>query len=294
MIKRIFIPGSEWLYYKIYCGPKTADYIISDIISDISNKMISEKVITKWFFIRYTDPDIHIRVRFHFTESINVNIILTLLHYRLEPLVDENIIWKIQLDTYNREIERYGADTYSLSEELFYYDSEMIAKMIGLIEGDEGELYRWLFSLRATDELMNDFGLNLDQKLLFVDKRYESFSREFNVDKAMLKAISDKYRSNSAIMNSFLDRRNDAASEYYPLIELLNIRTEKNAGVSEQIIRIAGFDNVLNNLLNSYLHMMINRMFRTKQRLHELMISALLRKYYMSYKAKLTKGLLTE
>ncbi|HBX51207.1 MAG: hypothetical protein A2275_06955 [Bacteroidetes bacterium RIFOXYA12_FULL_35_11] len=60
---RYFIPGSEWLYYKIYCGPKTADTIIENVFLPVSSKLFENSLIKKWFFIRYSDSDLHLRFR---------------------------------------------------------------------------------------------------------------------------------------------------------------------------------------------------------------------------------------
>jgi thiopeptide-type bacteriocin biosynthesis protein len=44
----------------------------------------------------------------------------------LNSLLEQNSVWKIQTDTYQREIERYGEKTIEDSETLFWHDSEMI------------------------------------------------------------------------------------------------------------------------------------------------------------------------
>jgi thiopeptide-type bacteriocin biosynthesis protein len=71
-IKRNFIVGEEWLYYKIYCGNYTADKILINEVQTIVNKLFRKKLIDQWFFIRYYDPDFHLRIRFHL---INLNAI---------------------------------------------------------------------------------------------------------------------------------------------------------------------------------------------------------------------------
>jgi hypothetical protein len=60
---RIFEPFSEWVYFKIYTGTKTADKIIINQFSIITQKLKKEDVINKWFFVRYADPKNHLRIR---------------------------------------------------------------------------------------------------------------------------------------------------------------------------------------------------------------------------------------
>ena len=63
-MKRTFSLGSEWLYFKIYCGVKTADFILVDYLKETIEQLLAQQYISKWFFIRYNDPDAHLRLRF--------------------------------------------------------------------------------------------------------------------------------------------------------------------------------------------------------------------------------------
>jgi len=67
-MKRTFILGEEWLYYKIYCGAKTADLLLTDTLRPLLNRLTATNQINQWFFIRYTDPENHIRLRLHFND----------------------------------------------------------------------------------------------------------------------------------------------------------------------------------------------------------------------------------
>jgi len=79
-IQRSFIIGSEWLYYKIYTGPKTSDLVLTDIIKPVVANLIANDTIDSWFFIRYNDPKHHIRVRFHYNKPADVAIIINELY----------------------------------------------------------------------------------------------------------------------------------------------------------------------------------------------------------------------
>ena len=153
-LRHKFIIGDEWIYFKIYCGPKSADVVLTRVIKPITIDLLNQKAIDKWFFIRYADPDLHIRLRFHITEQKHILQVIALLNKLIKPFINKNIIWKMQADTYIREIERYGLLTMELSETLFFYDSICTTEMLSLIEGDEGEIIRWLFSIRSIDCLL--------------------------------------------------------------------------------------------------------------------------------------------
>ena len=63
--KRFFPVSSEWLYAKIYCGTKTAEQLLSNSLKTFTEELLTEKIIDKFFFVRYSDPLHHIRIRFH-------------------------------------------------------------------------------------------------------------------------------------------------------------------------------------------------------------------------------------
>ena len=50
-MKRKFIIGDEWIYFKIYTGLKTADKILIETISPLVQHLFENKRIDKFFFI---------------------------------------------------------------------------------------------------------------------------------------------------------------------------------------------------------------------------------------------------
>jgi hypothetical protein len=130
--QRNFEPYSNWVYVKIYTGNKTADKILSNQIWKICNELIKQKVIKKWFFIRYADPKNHIRLRFNLTDSNSFNELNNTLNKNFSNLVKSGLIWKIQTDTYQRELERYGNDSIEISEDFFYINSQITLEILKL------------------------------------------------------------------------------------------------------------------------------------------------------------------
>ena len=63
--RRSFPPGSEWLFAKLYSGPATADQVLRDVVRPVVERVLSAGAADRWFFIRYGDPDWHLRLRFH-------------------------------------------------------------------------------------------------------------------------------------------------------------------------------------------------------------------------------------
>jgi lantibiotic biosynthesis protein len=270
---RSFMIGSEWLYVKLYCGSNTAEKTLKSVIKPLVQELVSTQVIDQWFFIRYTDPEHHIRLRFHNTANPTFwMVILEKLHAALK---EYELIYKIQTDTYVREIERYGVNTMELSETIFHLDSEAVLNCIDLLEGEEGENFRWLLAARGTDTLLQDFGYTLPQKAALLNRIRKHFFEEFGGDKTLQTQLNDKYRQHMRQLSSFLDPQQDAANEIEEATALFNTRSEKIRAAIENFIS-------LDERIPSYIHMFLNRILLSNQRKHELVIYHFLSKYYDS------------
>lgn len=286
--QRHFLPGSEWLYVKIYAGINTTEKILKTVIKPLVEDLSGKGIIDKWFFIRYTDPDDHIRVRFHHaTDKSFWKTVLSELHHIISQEVDGGLIHKIQTDTYIREIERYGAGTIEWSERIFCYDSEAVLGCIDLLEGEEGENYRWLLALRGVEMLLEDFGYSLQQKSAFLKRLQHHFFREFGGGQALQTQLNTSYRKHMRQISSFLDPGRDADNEIEEAISLLAVRSSR---IRQAIHNTPA--GKWDDLIGSYIHMFLNRMLLSNQRKQELIIYHFLSKYYESRVAMQKKQLI--
>jgi len=278
-IQLSFGVGSEWFDYKIYAGPKTSDMGLANIIKPVSEALLANNSIDKWFFIRYSDPKPHIRVRFHYTDPTQVAQIINTLYPAVEEYIKEDLIWKIQIDTYQREIERYGITTMEASETLFFYDSRMIVDFIDMVEGDEGEELRWLFSIRAIDVLLNDFGYSEDEKMKLMERLKIGFGSEFGMNKFLKKQLDKKYREEKEKINEFLVFERKGNPDYAPILDALEQKSKDSKDLIDTI-KTKIDKQTMDSLLGSYIHMLMNRLFRSKNRLHEMVLYDLLFRTY--------------
>ncbi|MCX6583334.1 MAG: thiopeptide-type bacteriocin biosynthesis protein [Candidatus Aminicenantes bacterium] len=284
--QRTFIIGDEWLFYKFYTGPKTADIVLSRMIKPLAQQLLDGGDIDKWFFIRYSDPQLHTRVRFHIKNPQALLKAVQAVNSLIKPFIQQDLIWKVQVDSYQREIERYGARSMELAETLFFYDSQMVVDMLDLIEGDEGERIRWLFGLRAVDALLEDFRYPMEGKYELATRLRESFGKEFGLNRALKDRLEKKFREDRTVITDILDHTGDHESEMFPLFQLLDRRSGAFKPIAEEILNL--YDNktpnpfLLDDLMGSYSHMMVNRLFKSRQRLHELVLYDFLHRYYKS------------
>src|SRR5262249_22589613 len=106
-VERTFPPGSEWLYAKLYTGTATADRVLSEVVRPVVGAALQSGAADGWFFLRYGDPDWHLRLRFHGAPERLHAEVLPALQAAVAPLLDDGRLWRAQLDTYEREVERY-------------------------------------------------------------------------------------------------------------------------------------------------------------------------------------------
>lgn len=283
-VQRTFIIGDQWLYYKFYAGPKTADVILTRMIKPLTEHLLASGAIDKWFFIRYSDPKLHTRVRFHVSSPQATLNVIQAINNMSKPFIQQDLIWKVQVDSYQREIERYGAASMELGETVFFHDSRMITDMLDMIEGDEGERIRWLFALRTIDTMLEDFHFSMEDKYDMVTRWRENFGREHGMNRSLKEQMEKKFRRDRKEITGMLNHVGDEESPMAPLFQLIQRKSDALRSTTEEIISLYkdSNPNFIKDLMGSYSHMMINRLFKSKQRTHELVLYDFLHRFYKS------------
>jgi thiopeptide-type bacteriocin biosynthesis protein len=288
-----FIPGTEWHYVKIYCGSKTSDKILTEVIKPMADDLLDEKIISKWFFIRYGDPDHHLRIRFKgvgsFFQEVTKN-----LNERLSHYLQNGHVWKVQADTYKRELDRYGYENIEASESLFFYDSAATSEILQLLDGDEGDSVRWQFAIKGVHELLNDFGYSLKQKEELASLFRDGFAKEFNAtSRESQKRLSDHYRHFRKQIEVALQPEISNDHDFAPIWKIFMRRSELLMPIIHEIKEHSreNTNTKLVDLIGSYIHMFVNRFMRSNQRMHEMVIYDFLCQHYKSEIAKQKKSI---
>ena len=288
-IQSTFPIGSEWLYLKVYCGNKTSDYLLTEVFKPITEKALRAGLISRWFFIRYADPKSHIRIRFQLDGIDKLGKVIGLVKNDLDPLLEKGLVWNIMTDTYKREIKRYGSHTIELAESLFYHESISIVNMLAMITGDAGELIRWKFAIKAIDRTLDDFCYSTAAKLQLMDNLKTGFGREFGMNRDLKKQLDHKFRELRKNIEEILDNAKNDVNEIKPLLELLDERSANSKPYYLEILKRNEnncLEMGLDELLSSYIHMLMNRIFNRKQRLHEMILYDFMFRYYRSTLAR--------
>lgn len=275
MEKRKFTIGTEWLYLKIYTGVKTADLILEETVQTLTEYFQENNYVSKWFFIRYHDPKSHLRIRFCLNSTENYITLLNKINEELQEFVDSGEISNISIETYNREIERYGQNTIEDAETLFYKNSEFTLLCLPYDDVD-----KMIFSLFYIDEILNKLGLEIQEKLDWIKDFNNSFKEEFNADKNLNSQLDKKYRELKPKLMNFID-----SDEFLDEKNSIISHIEECTSVLQNILihhQNQSLEVSLQSFFQSIFHMNVNRLFVSNQRLFEMIIYDYLLRYYKS------------
>ncbi|SMD26837.1 lantibiotic dehydratase [Kibdelosporangium aridum] len=151
--RRMRPPGSDWLFAKLYHLPTFENDLLTGPVKDFCDG--------NWFFMRYVDPGPHLRIRWTGDPRwLTGELAPRVLRWSAE-LVERGYCTRVALDTYDRELERYGGPTaLEAAESLFAADSSAVLDLLRLNDID-----RTLLGMYTVDDLLVGLGLTEDERL---------------------------------------------------------------------------------------------------------------------------------
>ncbi|HEY0109830.1 MAG TPA: thiopeptide-type bacteriocin biosynthesis protein, partial [Fibrella sp.] len=285
--QRRFSVGSEWFYLKIYTGEKTSDALLIQAIYPAVQRLMQTEIIQAFYFIRYQDTDSHLRLRFRGNPHVDFyQYVVRAMQQALAGAISSGIVHRVQVDTYQRELERYGMEQIEQCETLFYYDS--LSTLIFLTQ--TGSLFnedtRFAVAAAKIDRLLRGLGLSTNQYRRLMTNLKEQFFEEFGGESALRHQLNDKYRLYQPVIRQ-------ALTPDFMLNEGIWQWDRQQAGVLQQVATAISEPNQLLNIAGSLIHMAVNRLFPSKQRVYELVLYHCMAKYYDSVMARKAAGLPT-
>lgn len=282
-LKRKFILGEDWMYFKLYAGLAMQEVLLRRELHSLVQVFYEKKLIENFFFVRFNDLEgSHLRLRFKLVNNHSCLLeVLQLLNHKLQPLVDRRMIHKIVYDTYIREMERYDPSNIEDAEIIFGYSSHMILEGLRKMYEEESGDYRWIWGARVMDTLLDMFYLTTEGKATLYEKYFKMYEAEFRLGKFGKGELSAKYRQVSSLIDGIFDDENRFFEGNLSSLELPNLNRAVNNIVeryrSDQANRVS-----MDSFLMSIMHMHYNRLFKSKQRLHELVMYFVLSRFYKS------------
>lgn len=279
--QRKFIPGSEWLYFKIYCLPMRANEILTRHIVPLIEALQSSGSIRQYFFIRYNDPSPHIRLRFLLNSDNDEQKITAQLQQGLYATADAGLISKVMLDTYERELERYSPELIDIVEESFCGSSALVLAFLSHVTSHDNDYSYYQVAFAAVHIMMDIFGYALADRIEFFEQLYFSFAGEFKSTASLKEQVTAKYRELSKWEGFEQLFSFDNVPE---LAAHMNTFIATNKAIAEKI-QGRPFAKIY-KLISSLIHMHLNRVFTDMPRTQEMVIYFCLWRYYFSAQAR--------
>ncbi|MEK3660626.1 lantibiotic dehydratase [Paenibacillus sp. FSL F4-0236] len=250
--QRNLFPGDEnWYYYKFYITEIRINELLGDYVYDFCELLVEKKLISKYFFIRYADPKIHIRLRVQVTEE-NDHLVQKYFTEFLKKLNTKGLVHSMQTENYFREIERYGgAEIMQDAEEYFYADSQYVGQLTKLIREKEIEYKDEQIAIISIISIMEHFNVSFeDQEQLFsniIDRtKYHNYYKK-NRKEYMLFANWEEFCSKRV------------GIKLHDLIRKKQEQTMKYRQAVDNLDQHGSLCNSKESILLSIIHMFCNR-----------------------------------
>jgi thiopeptide-type bacteriocin biosynthesis protein len=289
---RIFSEGSEWLYAKVYLSSTAVDDLLIEL-GPAFDRLSQAGAMDGFYFVRYGDPFWHLRVRVHGAPGRLRQEVLPALSAASKRLESSGLAWRFQLDTYRRELERYGGEAgMELCERIFCADSAAVLGIVRSLTGEEPADIRWQLALPGMDRLMEDLGLSLEERLLALEPVAAAFRREFRSTPDLERALGKKHRALGKDVEVLLRGTAEDAGPLAAFSRHFRARSQALKPLGEALRQTearGALRRPLTEIVGSLLHMHVNRMLRAYHRPHEVVLYDLLLRQYRSRKALLSK-----
>ena len=258
-VQEIFPPGKEWLYFELFCHQQRADEILVTIIAPFVSA--HQQYIKSWFFIRYNENGDHIRFRILLNDEQDGQKLTSLFVADLDEYLTAGLVSDIQLKTYKREVNRYGADLISAVETHFCADSDYVLSILAAQPDNFG---KYKLCSRLVQHLAVSDVLGAEKLMQVVKHMSDSFNREHDLEAADFKKINSQYQQFKSMADVVL-------------VQPQEERFYRFANSFASTLSLAQQDRGA-KLFADLIHMHVNRLFNKDQRTHEMLM------YYFLYK----------
>lgn len=282
---RRFIPGSSWVYLKIYSGPIFLEDLLSKVIYPQVIIYYENQIINEFFFVRYTSEDgYHLRLRFHLVDEKSFGSLINDLHLSFQPFVQNRVIYKVAIDTYVREVERYREVPIEYAETIFGYNSIQILHLLDSENNYEDILLK---GISIGDQTLSILGVSNLDKFKVYESYYRAYSKELGFNYKVPTQLKSRNRELSKKLIYFLDEEKAPPPIYGKEVILQVQRCKEEVIKGYQLTKRDSHTESYYQLLKDILHLHYNRLFRVNQRTHEFVIYFMLCNFY---KSKLIKA----
>lgn len=268
-VKSVFFPGEEWLYFKIYGHPETLSLFLAEAsLYKILQRLSKVYGMNCWFFVRYADPDHHIRLRLnapvHFVGQIASEI-----KNLVKPQLKNGLVTDFVIATYQPELERYGLAGMENVEKIFELSSDAVLSFYKSANTFDDQI---CFAISSVVEVLTVMLPSLNERIEFTKNGYgtKSASKRLQLDRYYRQ---QKYQLERAANKPVAYHGNLIAGKIQELAEKCN-----HVKDIKQLVSADRYDRFVSDLI----HMHINRLNAGGSSEFEMNMYYFLNKYYRS------------
>lgn len=253
LVKQIFLPGSEWLYFEIYCHQQRSDSILAGPIVHFLDTY--QEKIKSWFFIRYNENGYHLRFRVLLRNKADGQELTEAFSAYLEHDIAAGLVSDLQVKTYKRETQRYGNELIESVEEHFSTDSQFV---LSLLETNPDAISKYKFCSDLIEKIQSEGIFENKAFAEIIKMMSDSFNLEHNLDASDFKKLNAQYQVYRKTNYDLLNPHQEQLFELFAQ-SFINILARCNPNKRMQ-------------LFSDIFHMHVNRLFNKDQRTHEMVI----------------------
>lgn len=252
----LLLPGnSDWMYYKLYGCNNRQNELISTLY-EVCEELVSDGLSKKYFFIRYSDPEPHLRVRIQPSEN-NVLELYAVMSKLSNNLHADGLISKAVNDTYMRELERYGGlQLIQHAEKYFHSDSKLAMSLITMQRYNKLNFNMDYIGISFIVSVLEAFNLSFEETEIFLNSftNKKSYKKDYQNDKRMIMSAVDSSDDWFGIRNLMPDPK---------VYDLIN---ENSTNLRSYVDAIYASDqqgeltNTIKGICTSIIHMFFNRL----------------------------------
>lgn len=187
--------GSEWTFMKMYCGDNSQDDLITNELYPLIDQFEKCGLISAWHYLRFADPDPHLRLRVRAKTQGDVQALVSRLGLFGSQMIESSSISRYEFGFYSPEMERYGgSECLPLCEHMFTQSSVLAAQSLeGVRAADDDR--KLLNACSTTEEFMKIVGLPLTYRRGLYDTMVNVGLRGDNVDVDLRHRFGRRYRA---------------------------------------------------------------------------------------------------
>ena len=231
----------------------------NEVIAYLYNKLeslIANHKAKQYFFIRYSDPEQHLRVRVRSEKEMKFIVFDELISLFVQ-FRDVGLISEVVVDTYEREIVRYGGTgLIEDAEKYFFYDSRAVMKIIYMQQLKKEKINLDYIGVSFITMAMEAFQLSLKEReeLLNSISKQSLYRKEFQQERRNLIGAVN-------LTEQWKEIRNKVEYPYvYDYLTELFVPLKQYADKVYQLDQEGSLTNTVENIMRSVIHMFCNRL----------------------------------